>query len=591
MSSQPASFAIRRPEDVFALRQSGRVAAAVLGCDEADQVRLATALSELGREALLHRGKPTVTFALEPNGTLAVSIDRFPRAGLTKNGAVSGFEAARKLLDTVSVLDPGESSDVVTVLLRRAPPRRHPQFDAQDVYEAIRRTAVPQPLEELRLENRDLIASLSEVRAKQDELLRLNAELEETNRGVMAMYAQLAEELEETNRGVVALYAELDDKSARLNEANEAKSRFLANASHELRSPVNSILGLVRLLLDPDAGALSEDQRKQLRFIMTSSTELLKLVNDLLDLAKAEAGKLQPDVSEVRLEELFSELRGSLRPLARPGVALVVESPEAPVLETDRILLMQVLRNLASNALKFTSEGEVRIFARNSSPYEIEITVRDTGVGIAPEDQAKVFEEFFQVRGPLQVDQKGSGLGLPYARRVSRALGGDITLVSEVGKGSTFTVRLPVRWQALLRAPQSPAIEELKPLGLGTVLVVDDDDGFRTALRGMLQGIATQVLEARSGREGLELMRSAKPAIAFVDLQMPDIDGGDVLAEMNADPNLRSIPIVIVTSTQLNVRHRARLGLASSLLSKSELTRATIHRVVSEVLETVGAST
>ncbi len=589
MSAKPATLSVRRPEDVFVLRQSGRAAAAVLGCEEADQVRFATALSELGREALLHRGKPSVTFTVSSAGTLDVSMERFPRAGLTKSGTFSGFEAARKLLDTVTVSDLGETADVVTVVLKRTPPRRHPAYTAQEVYEAIRRTAVPQPLEELRLENRDLIATLEEVRAKQDELIRLNAELEETNRGVMAMYSQLAGELEETNRGVVALYAELDDKSARLNEANEAKSRFLANASHELRSPVNSILGLVRLMLDPESDALTEEQRKQLALIMTSSSELLKLVNDLLDLAKAEAGKLQPEVSPVHLDELFGELRGSLRPLARVGVTLVVDPPQTPVLETDRTLLMQILRNLASNALKFTLQGEVRISARPSSPYEIEVTVTDTGVGIAPDDQAKIFEEFFQVRGPLQVDQKGSGLGLPYARRVSRALGGDITLVSAAGKGSTFVVRLPVLWPVLARPSQLPTVEELKPLGIGTVLVVDDDDGFRTVLRGMLQGLATHVLEARGGAEGLELMRSARPDMAFIDLQMPDIDGGDVLAEMNADPNLRNIPVVIVTSTQLNVRHRARLGMASSLLGKSELTRATVHRVLSQVLETVGA--
>ena len=178
------------------------------------------------------------------------------------------------------------------------------------------------------MQNQQLIAALDEVRAQRDDLARLNAELEETNRGVMALYHQLSDELEETNRGVVALYAELDERSAQLRAASEAKTRFLANVSHELRAPVTAIIGLGRLLTDSSSDPLTEEQSRQVELIRGSAADLLALVNDLLDLAKAEAGRLEPNWSDVDLKAVFGQLRGTLRPLVtRPDVELVVEEP------------------------------------------------------------------------------------------------------------------------------------------------------------------------------------------------------------------------------------------------------------------------
>lgn len=580
MTSRIAALRITRPEDVFALRQSGRAASAMLGYDEADQVRFATALSELGREALLHKATAIASFSMPFADALEVEIRNFPRAG---TGTGSGFEAAAKLVEDIRIANEGEGT--VSVILRRIAPARVGKVNSAALREVIDRTAPAKPLEELALENRDLIATLNELRDRQEQLVQLNAELEETNRGVMAMYTQLAGELEETNRGVVALYAELDDKSARLNEANQAKSRFLASVSHELRSPVNSILGLLRLLMDPQGDALSDEQRKQLSLMMTSARELLQLVNDLLDLARAESGRLQPDVTAIDVSEIFSELRGSLRPLARAGVELSFESPPGASIQTDRLLFTQIIRNLVTNALKFTPDGRVSVTASFPTPYELCVAVADTGVGISPENQQKVFEEFFQVRGPLQADHKGSGLGLPYAKRVVQALGGSITLQSIAGVGSTFEVRLPVHWQALLSAPETPGPVAAGDVFLETALIIDDDEGFRVALRGMLQGIARGVYEAHGGREGLELMRVSRPDIAFIDLRMPDIDGSEVLAEMNADPALRSIPAVIVTSTEINAGNRATLGSASALMSKEHINKEKLRAVITSALE------
>ncbi|GAC1403517.1 MAG: hypothetical protein NVSMB64_05400 [Candidatus Velthaea sp.] len=429
-----------------------------------------------------------------------------------------------------------------------------------------------------------MIATLEDVKAKQDQLVRLNEELEETNRGVMAMYAQLADELEETNRGVVALYAELDDKSVRLNDANDAKSRFLASVSHELRGPVSSIQGLARLLLDPAGITLAEDQTKQLQLMSGSAAELLRLVNELLDLAKAESGKLEPDIERVDLNEIFSDMRGVLRPLTPPDVKLIVDAPEVALIDSDRILLTQVIRNLLTNALKFTMSGSVHLAAYSLTPYVVRIRVTDTGIGITPDDQARVFEEFFQVRGPAQAAHKGTGLGLPYARKVAEALGGTLTLESEVGRGSTFSVDLPTAWQPILGASPPSSWTELPSLKVQSVVIVDDDDGFRAVLRGLLQGWITQIYEARSGSEGLEVMQSVQPDVAFVDLRMSKLNGDAVVACMSADPGLRRIPVIIATSVPLTAAVRSTLGPSTALLAKSNVNRESVHRALSEAL-------
>ena len=280
------------------------------------------------------------------------------------------------------------------------------------------------------------------MRRQKSDLEIANRELEETNRGVLALYDELSTELERTNKGVVALYAEIDDKNRQLREASESKSRFLRSISHELRTPGNSILGLTRLLLDAGSGdPLSAEQQEQIGYIRISAEDLLRLVNELLDLAKAESGHLDADLRQVSLRELFGELRGTTEPLLRPGVRLVAADPgPADELRSDPELIRHVLRNLLSNAAKFTESGEIALSAHRQDDRVL-IEVRDTGQGMSPDDQARVFEEFFQARTPLHATVQGTGLGLPFAQRVAGALGGQITLHSEPGTGSVFALR------------------------------------------------------------------------------------------------------------------------------------------------------
>ncbi|MEV8504424.1 sensor histidine kinase [Actinoplanes sp. NPDC051475] len=435
---------IRVEQDVFTVRQLGREVAREMGFESQDQTRLATALSEVGR-LLVAAGRDTdVAFTTAADGVPTLLVEMaHPVAG---DGARLRPQLAlvSRLVDTMEVGD-GATGTVVR-MSRRLPPSS-PALTPDRMDEIRDRLAahVPgTPFDELTVQNQQLIGALDEVRAQRDDLARLNAELEETNRGVMALYHQLSDELEETNRGVVALYAELDEKSVQLRAASEAKSRFLANVSHELRAPVTAIIGLGRLLTDESSDKLTEEQSRQVELIRSSAADLLSLVNDLLDLAKAEAGRIEPNWSDVDLKAVFGQLRGTLRPLAtRPEVEFIVEEPAVPRLRCDEVLLAQILRNLLTNAIKFTAQGSVRLSVARTGD-DVEFTVADTGTGIPPELHERVFEEFYQVPGSTALSGKGTGLGLPYARRLVGILGGAMRVMSTPGEGSTFVVSLPV---------------------------------------------------------------------------------------------------------------------------------------------------
>jgi signal transduction histidine kinase len=434
---------LRVAQDIFAVRQLGREVARAVGMEQQDQTRLATALSEVGRLMIADGYDAAVAFTAVPG--------RVPRLQVAVDNVVPG-DAARiapqlrqvgRLVDTMEVGD--EGTGTVVRMVRRLPagaPKLTPER-MDEIRAELARHVPSTPLDELSEQNQQLIAALDEVRAQRDDLARLNAELEETNRGVMALYHQLSDELEETNRGVVALYAELDEKSVQLRAASEAKTRFLANVSHELRAPVTAIIGLGRLLSDSSSDRLTEEQSRQVDLIRGSATDLLSLVNDLLDLAKAEAGRIEPNWSEVDLRAVFGQLRGTLRPLAvRPEVDFRIDEPAVPTVHSDEVLLAQVLRNLLTNALKFTADGSVRLSVSRVDD-DVEFIVADTGTGIAADLHERIFEEFFQVPGSQAISGRGTGLGLPYARRLVGILGGALRVESTPGEGSTFIVRLP----------------------------------------------------------------------------------------------------------------------------------------------------
>jgi signal transduction histidine kinase len=425
MTYELARLRVRNLADVFAARRLGRELAAGLGLEHQDQVRVATALSEVSRSAVALGQTAAITFGADET-SLVLSV--------TVNGAPpeDGITAAGRLMDVVA------RDDQAVRMSKRRPLYATP--DLQTLSERLAAMLPESTLDELRRNNQDLIAALEDVTRQKEQLLLLNAELQETNRGVMALYGELSEELEQTNRGVVALYRELDEKSEQLRAASESKNRFWANISHELRTPLNSIFGLARLLTEPESG-LDAEQAYQVGLIRGAAETLLTLVNDLLDVAKAESGRFVVTPAEVSLPALLSTLRGLTRPMTdgKP-VDVVISAEDAPAtLITDEMALTAILRNLLSNAVKYTDSGEVRLTVR-TVPGRVELQVSDTGIGIPEQEVERVFEEFYQVPGARR---GGTGLGLPYARRLAGLLGGELTLASEAGRGTTAVLSLP----------------------------------------------------------------------------------------------------------------------------------------------------
>ncbi|MEO3977790.1 ATP-binding protein [Streptomyces sp. CAU 1734] len=434
---------ITSAQDVFSLRRSGQEAAELLRMERRDQVRLATALSELGRDRLGAAGL-TATFELHEEGEPALAVTFRWDAGTEP--APEALELATRLVHRVR--HTAAASRNRLVLEQPVPAGSVSAVRRRSLREALRRTAPATMAEDLRAQTRDLIATLEETRAQSEELRRLNEELEETNRGVMALYTELSQELETTNSGVVALHTELEDKSRRLREASAAKTRFWTHVSHELRTPVNSVVGLSRLVLEPGPNRLDEEQHRQLSMIAASGQTLLSLVNDLLDVAKAESGQLEVRPEAVDLHALIGELGGVLAGTPRAS-GVVLSMPDLhgfPPVVTDEVLLARILRNLLSNSLKFTERGEVVLAVGEvGEPHGswLAFTVTDSGIGIPEAEQQRVFEEFYQVPGRHQRGRPGTGLGLPYARTLAELLGGSLVLTSVEGQGTRVELRLP----------------------------------------------------------------------------------------------------------------------------------------------------
>jgi len=256
----------------------------------------------------------------------------------------------------------------------------------------------------------------------------------------------LRAELEDTNQGVLALYAELDSQAEQLRQASDLKSRFLSYMSHEFRTPLGSILSITSLLADEVDGPLSKEQQLQVAFINTATRELGDMVDDLLDLAKIEAGRITISPAWFDMLDLFAALRGMFRPIVDTGaVDLIFEEPQGlPKMYSDDKKLAQILRNFISNALKFTTRGEVRVSAQLLGSDQVRFAVSDTGIGIAPELLGGLFEDFAQVDSPLQKRLRGTGLGLSLCKRFAALLGGQVGVESTPGRGSCFFVILPM---------------------------------------------------------------------------------------------------------------------------------------------------
>jgi CheY-like chemotaxis protein/nitrogen-specific signal transduction histidine kinase len=406
---------------------------------------------------------------------------------------------------------------------------------------------------------------------------------------------RLNRELEDTNRGVLALYAELDEKAESLRRADQLKTHFLSDMSHEFRTPVNAILALTRMLDEAD---LSTEGSKQVSLIRRAAEDLESLVSDLLDLAKIEAGKVEVHPAEFEVSNLFSALRGMLRPLLlNRSLSLVFEDvSDLPPMHSDEGKISQILRNFISNAFKYTEAGEVRVSAALSPSRDaITFSVADTGIGISDEDQHRIFEEFTQLDNPLQRKHKGTGLGLPLTRKLAALLGGTVGVSSRLGAGSTFTATVPIHYAAAAGPARTATMKPMSGAAPSTasvstrVLIIDDDETARYTLGTFAARPGVQLIEAENGLRGIERAQNDKPDVIMLDMMMPGIGGHEVLQRLKADPATEAIPVVIVTSRFVNEAEREQiLTRAVAVVYKGDLSREVVTRAIDTALATRG---
>jgi signal transduction histidine kinase/DNA-binding response OmpR family regulator len=334
-----------------------------------------------------------------------------------------------------------------------------------------------------------------------------------------------------------------------LELASRHKSEFLANMSHELRTPLNAIIGFSEVLQERMFGELNEKQDEYLRDIVESGKHLLSLINDILDLSKVEAGRMELELGALpvagALENglaMFRERAGAHR------IALGLEvDANVGVIEADERKVKQIIFNLLSNAVKFTPDGGRIDTSARLVDGELEVAVHDTGAGIAPDDQARIFEEFQQIAQPDAQKREGTGLGLALTRKFVELHGGRIWVESELGAGSTFTFRLPVRRPAGTEAPAPARVPEVAPVAGATILLVEDDQAAIDLLTIYITGAGFKVAVARDGEEGLAMARRLHPAGITLDISLPRLDGWDFLTEIKGDSSTADIPVIVVS--------------------------------------------
>ncbi|MBD2182303.1 ATP-binding protein [Aerosakkonema funiforme] len=623
---------IRSEQDVVMSRQLAREIAQALGFDSQDQTRIATAVSEIARncfqyakggkvefwveghappiaasfqyssEAQLNIAAPKVSsealkglpkreqvllISVEDKGTGIPNIKQILDGNYkSQTGMGLGIVGSKRLMDRFEI----ESSpdDGTKVVMGKNLPKRAAILTAKRLAEITQQLATKYPensfsvsgetkflsrptsqlFEEIKRQNQELIRTLEELRKRQEELNQINRELEETN------------------RGVVALYAELDEKAEFLQRANELKTHFLSNMSHEFRTPLNSILSLSRMLLDRLDGELSAEQEKQVIFIRKSAESLLDLVNDLLDLAKVEAGKIVVHTSEFEVRDLFATLRGMLRPLLsyNSSISLIIEEPkDIPTLHTDEAKVAQILRNFISNALKYTEKGEVIVKAvRNGN--NVVFSVTDTGIGIALKDRERIFEEFIQVDSYIQKHVKGTGLGLSLSRRLAELLGGSVSVESELGVGSTFFATIPLVYgNGTERESAANTNWQLNSM-CSPILAIEDNEETLFTYQKYFEKSIYQLIATQSLKEARYALKFFKPKAVILDIVLKEEkeNAWDFISEIKSKSAIQDIPICAITAVD---NERKCLALGADAFLKKPVERLLLLNKINALIE------
>ncbi len=473
--------------------------------------------------------------------------------GVIELGIFGNFsEHQKNLLESIAhnvaiAIHNQQSRNKINILLEQVQEQKEAMVSQQ---EELRQTN-----DELSRQAEELQASEEELRTQEEELRQINSELLDKNTAV------------ETARQALLL------KAKELEITSKYKSEFLANMSHELRTPLNSVLILAKLLADNNTQNLTAKQIEYANIIHKSGTDLLQLINDILDLSKIEAGKIELSIEEVRIDTIATDLKQLFSVVAsekKIQYETIFDTGLPAIIKTDKQRIEQVLKNLLSNAFKFTpANGDVKIIFANRDQFDrkrIGISVKDSGIGIATEKQALIFEAFQQADGTTSRKYGGTGLGLSISKELVRLLGGEMELTSEEGKGSTFTVILPHesvvenKEQIPLPIKTVPLLEEVVEQQLveddrncindrdNVMLIIEDDENFASILKDFSRNKGYKPIVALQGDEGLLYAKKYKPDAIILDVQLPIIDGWSLLKMLKEDTDTKDIPVHIISA-------------------------------------------
>ncbi|MEP7246324.1 MAG: CHASE3 domain-containing protein, partial [Gammaproteobacteria bacterium] len=543
-----------------------------------------------------------------------------------------GAGTPRELLMAPASVDGVVQSVMELAFFRTLTPADRELLDrvSESVAAAVRASKDRTRLEELLQETQ---RQAEELQTQQEELRVSNEELEEQSRALQESQVRLETgqaELEQTNSqleeqtqlleiqkdGLTRTQSELTEKAEELERSNQYKSEFLANMSHELRTPLNSSLILAKILADNKPGNLTEEQVKFAKTITSAGKDLLALINDILDLSKIEAGKVEVTSEPVSLVRMVDSLTKTFQPMAQEkhlGFSATVQDGTQDWIETDSQRLGQILKNLLSNAVKFTERGDVSLHVYKSGSGTVAFMVRDSGIGIPPDQQNVIFEAFRQADGSTHRRYGGTGLGLSISRDLARLLGGDIVLQSTPGTGSVFTLTLPETYVARpeARAPrplaeppsrglpiahqtppdvqpaQRPGSQPLPTISIEDdrnnlkpnsrlILIVEDDQNFAAILRDMAREMGFQCVVTHTAGDGLNAAAMYGPSAILLDMNLPDHSGLGVLDQLKRNPQTRHIPVHVasVADYQHEALALGAVGYALKPVKREQLVEA-----------------